>query len=141
MLDRKALRDEQDKRIFAANQVFLQMDQKKFLAAMEPLHFMRVIRDGKDIGFVQVNERLSTHNGHEGIEYIIHSRVETGLDQLTDAALALRQQPRFPNRTICLREMLGGNATGSLANNVVVPNALAPRRLIGQDRQTDESLH
>jgi hypothetical protein len=116
VLDRKDLRDEQDRRIYAAREVFLQMDRKKFLSAMEPLHFMRVIHDGKDIGFVQVNERLANHNGHEGIEYIVHSRVETGADQVMDAARAQVAAAPEPHDL----------SAASSANNIVVPNGLAP---------------
>ncbi len=88
VFDRKELLQEQEKRIYQTKLLWVQLDRKKLLASIQPLHFMRILKDGKDIGFVQIDERLATHGGREGIEYIVHSRVETGADQMMDAARA-----------------------------------------------------
>jgi hypothetical protein len=75
LLDREALRAEQDQRLVNTRQLWVQVDQKKILQAIDPLHFVRIIRDGKDVGFVQYNERRATHMGRDGIEIIVRSRV------------------------------------------------------------------
>ena len=75
LLDREALRVEQDQRLLNTRALWVLMDKKKIVETLNPLHFVRIIKDGKDIGFVQYNERQATHTGREGVEIIVRSRV------------------------------------------------------------------
>ncbi len=75
ILDRQELAEEQHRRIDKTHMLYLLLDRKTILAALEPMHLMRVVRDGKDVGFIQVNEREARHAGNAGIEIIIHSHV------------------------------------------------------------------
>jgi hypothetical protein len=75
ILDRQELAEEQIRRINKTHGLYVLLDRKTILAAIEPLHLMRVVRDGKDVGFIQVNEREAVHNSNDGIEVIIHSHV------------------------------------------------------------------
>jgi hypothetical protein len=76
LLDRSAFYQEQLSRQFSTANLWVLFDRKKVTSVIQPMHLMRVIRDGKDIGFVQVNERLATRNGTEGVEIIVRSRVQ-----------------------------------------------------------------
>ena len=95
--------------------LWVSLDKKKLIQTLIPLHFMRVLRDGKDIGFIQVDERLATHSGHEGIEYIVHSRVETGAEQPGDGLHPAPVPVAPPN---------GAHAGESSPGNIVVPGGL-----------------
>lgn len=75
ILDRRDLAYEQRRRVDKTHGLYLLINQKTILAALQPLHLMRVLRDGKDVGYVQVNERQARHNGNDGIEIILHSRM------------------------------------------------------------------
>jgi hypothetical protein len=74
ILDRHELITEQQHRLFKTRELWVLLDRKTLSAALQPLHFMRIVRDGRDVGFIQVNERLARHNGNDGIEVIIRSR-------------------------------------------------------------------
>jgi len=44
---------------------------------IKPMRLMPIIRDGKDIGCILMNQRLATHSGNEGFEIIVRSRVQS----------------------------------------------------------------
>ncbi len=77
VLDRKDLADEQRKRYYDTKMLMIGLDKKRILTAIQPLRLMRIVRDGKDIGFIQVNERLANHSGNSGVEVIVRSRVQS----------------------------------------------------------------
>ncbi len=58
LLDRAAFRQEQDRRQANTRLLWVQVDRKRVEAALQPVHFMRVVRDGRDVGYVQVDERV-----------------------------------------------------------------------------------
>jgi hypothetical protein len=126
VLDRDALAEEQVKRAYQTRQLWVLIDKKKIVDAMLPQHFMRVLQDGKDIGFVQIDERLATHHGHEGIEYIVHSRVESGGQQVTDPGrYEAPQQPASPGDEAGIVVPKGVAApAGSLAAAQVTPTSI-----------------
>jgi hypothetical protein len=84
VLDRQSLVAEQKVRLENTRALWVLLDQRKILQAMEPQHFMRIVRDGKDIGFVQVNERQASHGNDPGLETILRSRVENIPDEFID---------------------------------------------------------
>lgn len=77
VLDRGALLKEQQHREYKTRELWVLIDKNRIISAIQPLQLMRVIRDGKDVGFIQINERLATHNSNEGVELIVRSRVQT----------------------------------------------------------------
>jgi hypothetical protein len=75
--ERQQLRDEQNRRIWNARNLWVQLDRKRVMAALEPpVRFLRVIRDGKDVGYVQINQRLEQHHGQDGFAIIARSHME-----------------------------------------------------------------
>jgi hypothetical protein len=131
VLDRQSLGKEQQHRVYATDLLWVQLDRRRITSAIVPQHFMRVVQNGKDIGFIQVDERLATHSGHEGIEYIVHSRVKTGAEQITDAA---RSQPlvnegnTIPNGLVSSPGAAPSSANSGVANSGAV-NSGAPTNL------------
>ncbi len=103
ILDRNQLAQEQKHRILETRALWVLLDQKTLAAAIQPLHFMRVVRDGRDVGFIQVNERLANHNGYDGIEVIVHSRVQP--DKRTDAPAANPIAPADPTGIVIPRPL------------------------------------
>jgi hypothetical protein len=93
LIDRSALLQEQRMRSYETRELFLSTDQRKITSVLLPLQLLRVLRDGKDVGFIQINERLATHNHNDGIEVIVRSRVEAEPPKPTDQATAAGAGP------------------------------------------------
>jgi hypothetical protein len=108
ILDRSKLKSEQDHRIYNTRGLWVLLDRKTITAAIEPLHFMRVVRDGREVGFIQMNERPAKHNGNDGIEVIVRSRLE------------VESQPENP---AAVNE---GQATPSPSAGIVIPKGIGP---------------
>jgi len=108
ILDRQELAKEQERRLLKTRGLWVLLDRKTISAALQPLHFMRVVRDGRDVGFIQINERLAKHNGNDGVEVIIHSRVQP--DQQTDTSSPAPVGP----------------AAAAGTNGIVIPKPLSP---------------
>ena len=67
MLDRAAFRREQEHRYKETRGLWVQLDRKRLEAALEPVHYLRLVQDGHDIGYVQVNERVAQLHGQDGV--------------------------------------------------------------------------
>jgi hypothetical protein len=70
-------RAEQDRRLDATRWLWLQLDQQRILSALQPVHFMRIVRDGKDVGYVQVNERAEQHHDQDGVYVVAREHIES----------------------------------------------------------------
>jgi hypothetical protein len=114
LLDRRALLDEQRMRSYETRELYLSTDKRKITSVLLPLQLMRVLRDGKDVGFIQVNERLATHNHNDGVEVIVRSRVQAEpskpVDQSAGAGTAAGTSPN-----ISLPGTIGPANTGTTA--------------------------
>jgi hypothetical protein len=77
VLNRQELAEEQKKRYFDTKMLLVRLDRNKIIPAIQPLRLMRILHDGKDIGYIQMNARRTTHGGNEGFEVIVRSRVES----------------------------------------------------------------
>jgi hypothetical protein len=108
ILDRKELADEQKKRYFDTKMLMIRLDKKRIIQAIQPLRLMRIVRDGKDIGFIQINERLATHSGNAGVEVIIRSRVQS--------------EPPQPGAA----NPAGNGITAPPAGTIVLPGSIGP---------------
>ncbi len=97
LLDRRLLTLEQEMRQKNTRALWLLLDQKRVLKSLIPVHFMRIVRDGKDVGFVQINEREAAHGSRPGVEVIVRSRVT----RVPDETLAVKPDaaPAVPGST------------------------------------------
>jgi hypothetical protein len=115
LLDRSALADEMYKRLQNTKLLWVQIDKNKITRALIPEHFMRIVRDGKDVGFVQVNERVASHSGRPGVEVIVRSRLQT----LPNADAGEREKPvataAMPDPTAIVVPLLPSQKTGAQA--------------------------
>jgi hypothetical protein len=84
LLDRDSLLQEQRMRSYKTRELYLQMDKRKITSVLLAQQLMRVLRDGKDVGFIQINERLATHNHNDGVEVIVRSRVQADPPKAVD---------------------------------------------------------
>ena len=71
------LRKEQDERIVHTQGFLSVLDEKQIRSILQPTQVLRVIRDGKDVGYVQVTEKPATHVSRDGVEISMQSRVFT----------------------------------------------------------------
>ncbi len=76
LLDRAALRKEQDERLTNTHWLWLQISEGQIVRVLQPVHFMRVVRGGRDVGYVQVNERTEKHHDHDGVYIVSRQHVE-----------------------------------------------------------------
>ena len=99
LLDRSELFREQRLRFYNTQQLWVQLGgegatlaEHKRLAAVVaegPVRYLRVVRGGKDVGYVQLNVRAEQHHGRDGVAVVARSHVE----QLVDAAPAAAATP------------------------------------------------
>jgi hypothetical protein len=75
--DLAELRKEQDDRVIHTKGFFSELDEKQIRSILQPMQMLRVIRDGKDVGYVQVTEKPATHVTRDGVEISMQSRVFT----------------------------------------------------------------
>ncbi|HSV13059.1 MAG TPA: hypothetical protein VLI90_02285, partial [Tepidisphaeraceae bacterium] len=89
LLDRGVLKEEQDQRLFRTRELFATWDERRIKSALIPDQYLRVLRDGKDAGYLHVTERMAEHGGHEGVEIGLQSHLEGDLKPAaTDAPVA-----------------------------------------------------
>jgi hypothetical protein len=74
LLDRSKVRQDQDDRLFRTRSFFVNLNPRKIEAALVPEAWLRVIKDGKDVGYVYTVEELSTLGGKPGVKIGLRSR-------------------------------------------------------------------
>jgi hypothetical protein len=77
LLDRADLKKEQDQRLYRTEEFLSLMTEKQIRAVLQPQQLLRVIRDGKDVGYVRVTEKPATHANQDGVEVVLRSRIMT----------------------------------------------------------------
>ncbi len=77
VLDHASFRAEQKEWLLNTRGLWVQIDAKQVTSAVLPVHFMRIVRDGKDIGYVQINERVEQHHGQDGVLICLREHIET----------------------------------------------------------------
>lgn len=75
LLDLAALKAEQDARIAAAETFVASIDEAKLRQACREQTFVRVVRDGRDVGLVQIDEHPAARGKQEGVEVVVQSMV------------------------------------------------------------------
>ncbi len=78
LLDRAAFKQEQRRRLDNTRGLWVLIDRRKIESVLQPVHFLRVVRDGRDIGYVQVDERVDTLNGRPGAYVDVREHLVTG---------------------------------------------------------------
>ncbi len=78
LLDRAAFKQEQLRRLDNTFALWLLTDRRRIQSVLEPVHFLRVVRDGRDIGYVQVDERVDAVNGHPGAYVVLREHLVPG---------------------------------------------------------------
>lgn len=75
LLDRQELKNEQDQRLFHTHELFTSWDEKRITSALVPEQYLRVIRDGQDVGYLKVIEKPAQHATHDGVEVDIRTHI------------------------------------------------------------------
>jgi hypothetical protein len=75
LIDRQQLKQEQDQRLIRTRGLFAIWDEKKLRSILIPDQYLRVVRDGKDAGYVQVSEHVANHAGNDGVEIVLRSQM------------------------------------------------------------------
>jgi hypothetical protein len=74
LLDRGAVKDDQNERLFRTRALFVNLTPARIRAALIPEQWMRLVLNGKDIGYTYIVEEPDDTAGPEGIRIGIRSR-------------------------------------------------------------------
>ena len=74
LLDRGAIKDDQNERLYRTRAFFLTLTEAKLKATLVPETWLRLMRNGKDVGYTYIVEELGTLGPSEGIKIGIRSR-------------------------------------------------------------------
>ncbi len=74
LLDRGAIKDEQNARLFRTREFFASLNEKTLKAVLVPETWLRLMHDGKDVGYTYIVEELGALGPNEGIKIGIRSR-------------------------------------------------------------------
>jgi hypothetical protein len=83
LLNTGAFQKEQRARFENTRWLWLQLDERRLASALQPVHFMRIVRDGHDVGYVQVNEQRAQVHGQDGIYIVSRQHLETQATTVT----------------------------------------------------------
>ena len=62
-------------RLYRTQEFLSLLDEKQIRAVLHPDEVLRVVRDKKDVGYVEVTEKPATHASHDGVEIVLRSRI------------------------------------------------------------------
>src|SRR4051812_25412807 len=74
LLDRSAIKNDQDERLIRTRALFVSLTEKRLTSALIPEQWLRLMKDGKDIGYTYIVEEPGTNGPNEGIKIGIRSR-------------------------------------------------------------------
>jgi hypothetical protein len=77
LLDLQPVRDDQVNRLFRTRSLIFNFTEKKLTGALVGERYLRIIKDGKDVGYSYVKEEATRRGGADGIYVGIHTRVMT----------------------------------------------------------------
>src|ERR1019366_2008115 len=75
-------------RLIRTRGLFAVWDEKKLRSILIPQQYLRVVRDGKDAGYVLVSEHVANHAGNDGVEIEIRSHITIEPDAPSAAPVA-----------------------------------------------------
>lgn len=76
IVDRKSILDDQNKRMFATRYFFLNLKEDRLRTAISPERWVRVIQDGKDIGYSYIVEEEASRANRPGVLVAVRSRTK-----------------------------------------------------------------
>lgn len=95
LLDLSAVRDEQDQRLFTTRSLFVNMTEVRIKQALAKEQWLRIIRDGKDVGYSYVVEevgrdlprkaKVERQGGREGVVVGVRTRTYPDAGTMVDA--------------------------------------------------------
>jgi hypothetical protein len=74
LLDRAAVKDDQNERLFRTRALYVNLTPAKIKSALIPEQWMRLLRDGHDIGYTYTVEESDNAAGVDGVKIGIRSR-------------------------------------------------------------------
>lgn len=75
ILDRRHIKEEQDQRLMRTRALLPNFNEQRLTKAIVPEQWLRIIRDGEDIGYQYVVEETYTYGTHSGVLIAVRSRV------------------------------------------------------------------
>ena len=142
LLDSRAVVQQQEERLFRTRTVLLTLKRNKTLEnALVPKQWLRLVRDGRDIGYSYVEEEKTSMEKRDGVLVSVHSRTEpepgAQVDVLSRMFVALDW--RYENWSHVVNTTMGGKTsyTGELGisertiHRVLVPEEMNPGEKIG----------
>ncbi|CAN5555091.1 hypothetical protein BH10PLA1_BH10PLA1_07850 [soil metagenome] len=85
LLDLEKLRADQDDRLFRTRSLFVNWTEAKIRSVLIPEQWMRVLRDGKDVGYSYIVEEGETRGTNPGVKIGIRSRTVPQTGRQVDA--------------------------------------------------------
>ena len=142
LLDRGEFFQELKRRFYNTENLWVQLDRKHVEAALQPeVRYLRVVRDGKDVGYVQVNVRAEQHHGRDGFLVVARSHVEQLVQPPppvvatpTPAGGAAAVDASKAGSVVDLMPPAATNAAGGAAPPVVAAAAAAGPQVVQVDR-------
>ncbi len=89
LLDRRFIKQEQDQRLRRTQALLVNFNQRRLADVAQKQQWMRIIRDGEDIGYLYVVEEPYTYGGTEGLLVLIRSRTTPDAGIMVDGASSL----------------------------------------------------
>ena len=74
LLDRSPIKDEQNERLYRTRALFVGLNGKRMREVLVPEQWLRLIHDGKDLGYTYVVEEPDDRMGGDGVKVGIRSR-------------------------------------------------------------------
>lgn len=74
LLDRSDIRQDQDQRLFRTRAFYVNLSEAKVKKALLPEQYLRLLRDGKDIGYTYAVEEVTKQGGNVGVRVGVRSR-------------------------------------------------------------------
>jgi hypothetical protein len=74
LLDRTGIKNDQNERLYRTRALFTNLTQSKLRSAIIPEQWLRLIHDGKDIGYTYIVEEAAAEGPNEGIKVGTRSR-------------------------------------------------------------------
>lgn len=78
LLDRSDVREQQNQRLFATRAFLLNLTDERLMRPLVSERWLRLIQDGKDVGYSYVVEETSERSGRRGVLIGVRSRTMTG---------------------------------------------------------------
>jgi hypothetical protein len=77
ILDRTAVKEDQNQRLYRTRALFVNIDRSRIEQALMPEQWVRIIHSGKDIGYSYIVEEPEKQAGHDGVSVGIRTRTIT----------------------------------------------------------------